>query len=386
MKILYITTSLFRNESASIRNISLLNGIVENNVAIDVITLNFKNEDKKLIELLSKKIKIRKLEIKLFNKIQSTKSIRKNKENKIKNVIKNILFFPDTLSESIREAKKINIEKEEYDFIVSSSDSKTSHFIANVFLKKFKKKPSWIQIWGDPWQTDIGLNNLDFITKVRIKFYEDFLLRKANKIFYISELTADFMKIKYYKYSKKIQTIPRSYINKIETKNYDNKQVIFSYTGTLVNRNIRPLIETIKKYNSDNQEKKIELRLYGIDEEMFNIKEEFIKIFPRVSFEKIQKVYEESDVLIYLDNLYDGTQIPGKIYDYFGTNKVILGIYENEKTNNYLKVFNRIELYKNEENKINLNEVINKIGTRQVLEEFSSKRVAEQFLKDIGER
>ena len=48
MKILYITTSLLRNESASIRNISLINGIVENGNEVEILTLNFleKFEDK----------------------------------------------------------------------------------------------------------------------------------------------------------------------------------------------------------------------------------------------------------------------------------------------------------------------------------------------------
>ena len=41
MKILYITTSLLRNESASIRNISLINGIVENGNEVDILTLDF---------------------------------------------------------------------------------------------------------------------------------------------------------------------------------------------------------------------------------------------------------------------------------------------------------------------------------------------------------
>ena len=40
MKILYITTYLLRNESASIRNVSLINGLVENECDVDVITLN----------------------------------------------------------------------------------------------------------------------------------------------------------------------------------------------------------------------------------------------------------------------------------------------------------------------------------------------------------
>jgi len=68
MKILYITTSLLRNESASIRNISLINGIVENGNEVDILTLDFleKFEDKFLKTFLTKETKIYKVKIPKF--------------------------------------------------------------------------------------------------------------------------------------------------------------------------------------------------------------------------------------------------------------------------------------------------------------------------------
>ena len=52
----------------------------------------------------------------------------------------------------------------------------------------------------------------------------------------------------------------------------------------------------------------------------------------------------------------------------------------------FLERFNRIELYKNQEDKINLNNIIDKIGTQKVLKEFSPKILAKQFLKKLGEK
>ena len=84
MKILYITTSLLRNESASIRNISLINGIVENGNEVDILTLDFleKFEDKFLKTFLTKETKIYKVKIPKFNKIFSIISNKRKEKNK----------------------------------------------------------------------------------------------------------------------------------------------------------------------------------------------------------------------------------------------------------------------------------------------------------------
>ena len=108
----------------------------------------------------------------------------------------------------------------------------------------------------------------------------------------------------------------------------------------------------------------------------------FIKIFSRVSFEEVLEIYKNSDVLVYIDNLYNSTQIPGKIYDYFGTNKTILGLYENENVKEILKKYDRIELIKNQ-GIFELNSVIKSINTKNVMEKFSPKNIANDFIEKI---
>ena len=294
------------------------------------------------------------------------------------------MFFPDTLSESIKKSKDINLKK--YDYIVSSSDSKTSHFIAkDIILKQKDNIIPWIQIWGDPWQSDIGLSNIDFITRNRIKYHEKNLIKKATKVFYISELTSNYIKKIYPEFRNKIEVLSRSYVQKIESRSEPQNNIIFSYTGTILNRNLEPIISCIEEYNKLNK-KKIELRFYGINEKLEILEKSFIKFYPRISFEKILKVYKDSDVLIYIDNLGETTQIPGKIYDYFGTNKVILGLYESEKIKEYLEKFQRIEFYRNIKDKINLEKIVYEIGKKKVLKEFSPKNVAKEFINKIEEK
>ena len=394
-KILYISTSFFRNESASIRNISLVNGLVENNIGIDILTLDFDEnlEDKFLLECIDERIQIKKIPIYKFNKIfKNLKKINKNKKKEsfikkivltLKNVLKEILFFPDVFCEGIKESKKIYLEKN-YDFIISSSDSKTSHFIAEEIIRKnFLNKVKWVQIWGDPWANDIGLKNKNFILKKRIEFNERELLFKADKIFYLSEITAKRIKDKYPILDKKINILGRSYLKKVVSKN-SGDQFIFSYTGTISNRNLNPILEAIYNYNK-LKDKKIILNFFGINEkEKREIKKyDFVKIYERVSFEKILEIYSKSDVLIYIDNLYNSSQIPGKIYDYFGTNKVILALTEGKETQKFLKKFERVEIYENNLEKIILEEVLNKIGKYEPLKNFSPKNVAKDFLNKI---
>lgn len=395
MKILYITTSLLKNESASIRNIALINGLIENDIEVDIITLKYleNNEDSCLKNIINKEVSIYKIEIPFFNK--SISRIKKLKENtgtnfikkiifSFKELLKEIIFFPDIYFEAIKNSREIKIENKKYDYIISSSDAKTSHFIAQKIIKNNKIKIPWIQIWGDPWKEDIGLKNINYFQKYRINKNENKLLEKADKVFYISELTANNMKNQRKEIKDKIYVLNRSYLQEVISKNKIKKEYIFVYTGSIKNRNILPLIESIKKYN-ENSEVKIQIKFYGIEEDI-NLKNKFIETYPRISFEKVLEVYKEADVLVYIDNLYNGTQIPGKIYDYFGTDKVILGLYENDVNKKFLERFNRIELYKNQENKINLNNVIDKIGTQKVLKEFSPKILAEQFLKKLGEK
>lgn len=397
MKILYVTTYLLRNESASIRNVSLINGLIENNCEVDVVTLDYLEylEDSFLKENISKKVKILKVPMPNFNRIFSLVQKSKEKENKqkkdskllhIKDFIKKILYFPDVYSEAIKRVKDMKINLKGYDYIVSSSDSKSSHFIARKLLQINKIRIPWIQIWGDPWEDDIGLSRLNFLLKYRIRKNEKKLLESADKVFYLSPLTAEKISKKYPNISNKFFILLRSYLKTINTIN-NKENYIFSYTGTITNRNVEPLINSIEKYNRENL-KKIKLNFYGVNEKDSKqtiLNKDFIRIFKRISFEEVLEVYKKSDVLVYIDNLYNSTQIPGKIYDYFGTNKLILSLYETNETKKFLEQFNRVELIENNK-EFNIGEIIKKINKDQILEDFSPKNIAKIFLKDIEEK
>ena len=68
--------------------------------------------------------------------IEGTKN---NRYFKIKTLVKDLIFFPDTLIECKKNVKKIELVKE-YDYIISSSDSKISHYMALEILKNERYK------------------------------------------------------------------------------------------------------------------------------------------------------------------------------------------------------------------------------------------------------
>ena len=86
------------------------------------------------------------------------------------------------------------------------------------------------------------------------------------------------------------------------------------YFESIKNRNLFSLIESIDEYNKQqNNQKPIEFNLYSVDLEIKNLEnKEFINIYPRLSFKEILEVHKKSDILIYIDNLYNSTQIPEK--------------------------------------------------------------------------
>lgn len=390
MRILYIATSVFRNTSASIRNVSLINGLVELGNEIDILTLDYNKEleDKYLVNYINNlNVDIHKIKIPFFNSIKKREKDYKIEDKKnfiysyIKRIIKKNLFFPDNLYESIKNSKEF--EGGNYDLVISSSDSKTSHFIADNLFKLKKISGKWIQIWGDPWSGDINLGKNNLL-QFRIKRKEKYLLNKADKIFYISELTANLMKIKI-KNPQKVEVLERSFLVSVSNEwNFKKLELVISYTGVLINRNILPILETVNLYNLNSSQKKIYINFYGSDSFKYSkFENEYIKFYDKVDFSKIEEIYKKTDILLYIDNLGQGSQIPGKIYDYCGTNRPILALIENEKVGEILKKISGIIVVNNRKEEINLDTIISNLKLREIEKKFSPIEVGKNFLRKI---
>lgn len=262
MRILYITSLYTRiNSSAAIRNNALVKGLIELGHKVYVQTIDW-GRDESVFLNIENNGHIYKYKLKVINRINHYKDNVAKKSafiHSLSVLFKPILFFPDNIKEWIKQFKYNEIVNK-YDIIISSSDTKSSHFIA---CKIKQKHPSikWIQIWGDPWTYDI---NTPWYMRPITSFYESRLFRLADKIVYVSELTYLLMKKKQPMYSQKMFYVPRSFYyqcDKVATIDSNNIKIL--YTGTLsYGRNITALINAINMYN-DIGTCKIELHIYG---------------------------------------------------------------------------------------------------------------------------
>ncbi|AKL93660.1 putative glycosyltransferase [Clostridium aceticum] len=390
MRVLYISSLIFKKaSSASIRNVSLINGMIENGHEVDVLTIKYPDEyqDSYLVNNLSDDVNVYCSELKILNRYLNNKvkngdvKKRTNTFDFAKGIIKTLYFFPDTDKEWIHSYNKDFIERK-YDIIISSSDTKTAHFIA-LELKKKGKCDKWYQIWGDPWKDDININK---INKFRASRKESFFIKKADKVFYVSLPTTQIMKSKFMQMSSKINFLGRSYLNKCYGGDIGSQnEWILTYTGSISrNRNILCLIQKIQVYNNENS-KQIRLRIYGhvykdiLDE--IN-KYSFIDLKGSVDFSNIQNVYQNSDVLIFTDNGSNTSQIPGKLYDYFGTDRPILALVDdiNSSVSKFIISTGRCIIKENRFDKIEF-DFLNNLEKKYVVKEFSGSSTARRIFE-----
>lgn len=399
-KILYITSSFYKKGSASIRNCSLVLGLADNNCQIDVLTQKWpeKMEDESLKKIVekNKNITIFYDQLKIIKKYfykkeenEKNKVYLDNKYSKLfREILKNLYFYPDIDMEWINSYSK-NLNFEEYDLVITSSDTKTAHYIGKKIKNKYQKK--WIQIWGDPWFDDKGTYG---IKKLCAYFSEKKLLKSSDLVVYVSKPTSEVMKTRFKKLAKKIEFYPRTFLKQINTNDnerVENKNYKFLYPGSIYyGRKINDLLDVIKKYNLNNT-KKIEFTFLGeVTKEIKNIflSYDFVKYKNSVNYEEVCKEIEKSDILIFLSNDSKSNQIPGKLYDYFGTDKTILALFNdinNNEVYEFIKNTKRCICLANEKEEIIIEEIISEIGKFKVLFEYNGSYQANKILKRIRE-
>lgn len=384
MKILYISTMpLEYSSSANMRNLALLKGLQENGHKLYLLTQESQKDLQHYDETLCN-LKFEKIYLLKLGNIHSKVTMKKNKKNILKNVIYNILIkfkIYDFKSSLVKKIKYIDID-EKFDLIISSSDPKSSHLLAEKLIKlnpNITKK--WIQYWGDPFANDI--NNKGFVPKFMIKREEKRLISLADIVIYVSPFTLETQQKIYSEYKEKMKFLPIPYQEEIIYNNKRGNNLRIGYFGDYYsrNRNILPLYNTIKKQTDK------ELIICG-NSDIELEKKENIKIYNRQTIQKVRKLEENSDILVCVCNS-KGTQIPGKIYHYAATNKPILILLDGEysdKIKKYVEEYNRYIICKNDiENiskVINNNEIINK--EYMPCEKLRAKSIASRLIEMLG--
>lgn len=330
MKVLYLVSRpLEINASSSVRNKATIQGLQEIGCEVQLVTTepdkNHPSYDSSMTVKGIQTFYIQKGGIesvaRLGNKLKFLMPLKKLAYQLL---MRNNIY--DNLVSAVNHLSELTLNLETVDYIISSSDPKSSHLIAQRLIElhpEFRGK--WIEIWGDPFFGDISFENRQY---TQIKKEEKKLISSADRVVYVSPLTLIKQQELYPDYASKMIYLPIPYVEKIISNQHDLKTIRpieIAYCGDYYSniRNIQPLYECV------NQSPLYHLTICGATD--LHLKQTSqVTIYPRVSRDQVARIENKADILVHLSNL-KGTQIPGKIYQYAGTNKPILFILDGEK-------------------------------------------------------
>lgn len=269
-----------------------------------------------------------------------------------------------------------------YDFILSISHPPVSHLVAYKLLKQNHiRTRHWIQIWEDPWHSDVyGFNGAEKIRKE-----EQRLLSFAEKICYVSPLTLANQQHLFPESAHKMfwQPLPFYYKSEdIKSETFPKNRYGYFGDYTPTARNLAPFYEAAVETG-------IEVNICGNPDNLFSSTAD-VHIHPRLKLDELKPIEDNTNVLIFLCNRKGG-QIPGKIYQYSATAKTILfiidGIEEEQKVlREYFGKFNRYVFCQN--NKEDIVRAIRRIESGELgairnipIDDFAPKTTISNILK-----
>ncbi len=344
MRILVVAGSCLRvNSSANLCHISYINGLLEAGHQVDLISVSEKDQNIDESIILPPVSRVFQYDASMYSRFgarrnhiaktsslpgqassSQSKTLKRRILSTVKLLLRNLYGVYGTERAWIEKAKWF-YEKEPYDVVLSLAYPPASHRLVELLLHRNRIKTNkWVQIWEDPWYTDIfGYTNTPAIKKEEYR-----LLKSAQYIYYVSPLTLMYQQESFPDCNSKMhwQPLPTYYSSNISKLQYD--QLVFGYFGDYVShiRNLRPFYTVARDLN-------LRVNICG-KTDLITESTDKLCIKPRISVGELKKYEDETNVLVFLCNLKGG-QIPGKIYQYAATNKLVLFILdgtEQEKT------------------------------------------------------
>ena len=147
-----------------------------------------------------------------------------------------------------------------------------------------------------------------------------------------------------------------------------------------INRKIDDFLDDISIYN-DKNDREIKLYLYGeYSESILNIlsKYNFVNIYSTVDYEEVLDIFSKSSLLLFIGNKVGATQIPGKLFDYLGTNLPIICITTDKNLISFLSKYKNCLIYDSD-----ISTIVDKILYHKFdsVDEFSPTIVATKVLE-----
>lgn len=366
MKILFIACySPLINNSAAIETLQYLNKLSEiNNNEVHLLTVNFPKDsiyyDETLRSMMDDKIKVhvvdggiifKKLMPRNVGKSKGKPSLplqnKSGKGKKILRKVKNALVIPDMYYGWARKAGDYGIAlmaNEKFDAIFSMHEPPSSHLCAYYIKKQYKDIP-WITYWSDPWLKDSTREKSFIVKKLLEQNMEKNIVNLADKFIFVTEDNKNEY-LKDYKAlsdgSKKTFILNRGFDKNLYDRLFNEKaptlikkdKINMIYTGEIFSklRDIKPFIKAIEEIKKEDKESYslLNVLFFGNIDDIEGKKRlenlEVAKVSPRIPFNEALKYMLNGNVLLLFGNK-NSTQIPAKIYDYFGAKGRIFVIY-----------------------------------------------------------
>jgi hypothetical protein len=387
MDILFIALSpIDATFSASFRNRAVIKGFIELGHTVNILTVY--SYDQSII--IDETECINELEIIRLDKMadQNDNSqfsiVNKGKKNILTKIVRSIYhrIFPfDSSFFLLKNIDVNNLPKNQYDIVISSSDPKTSHLAALRLFNKGLKAGKWIQYWGDPLTFDMTSRLI--YPKLLVKKIEFNIIKRADKIIYVSPLTKIEQAELFRNISEKMSFIPIPYEKAKLFSTTNNKKYIIGYHGFYIKavRNIIPLYDAVNNMN-DN----VQLDIVGSSDMSIKCTGN-VKVYPNTN--KIEEFESKTDLFAVVLNLH-GNQLPGKLFHLAATNRPILVILDGERkgeVKKYLEGFGRFIICENNEDSISstVYKTIKENVHFEPCKAFKASVVARGFLNDLSE-
>lgn len=391
-KFLFVSTyDLRRNTSGNIRTVALMSSLHDKGHVVHCIFVPTNNvSDKSIYSHLAKidkKITFPKIELNCIPASSEQKTAGKTSFiSGIRQWLINMysrLSVYDVFSLPLLKLSKKDLADldDSYDYIVSSSEPRSSHKFAEKIMALKQYKAKWVLYWGDPMSNDVASNKLFGNREGR---EERRLISISDLSVYTNPCAVSYMKDRYPKLAGKISWIPTT-----DFKKYDNKErgelTRVGYFGDYrqMYRNIYPFYEACLENSISTViigGGDVELRPKGT-----------VEVYGRMSREKVSEYEQKCGILVVLENISktgNCIQVPGKLYHYGLTHKYILVITESSNIASEYEKYNRFVFVPNDKDKIA--DAIKSIQSGQFgdmiiapVEDFQYERIANDFISII---
>ena len=381
------------------------------------ISPSFDIEDKDLLNDIQNDVEVWKTSIwepyslrdKLFGRSENSNAgiiqDKSSLKNKIFNWIRGNLFIPDPkiywVKPSIKYLSK-KLKEEKVTHIVSTGPPHSMHLIA-LGLKKKNPKLKWIADFRDPWSELDLLDEFNLSRRSRIKYQklEREVLDNSDVCLTVSETWVDSFKRLG---SKNVKLITNGFDeDDFNVLKKESDTFVIGHFGLLNHlRNPKNLWKTLNEICDENPEfnEKLEIRISGnVDTEVlqsitqyFHLKGK-LRVLGYLSHKEVLNEYNNSSILLLLlFNSESGKgNYPGKIFEYFASQRYILAFGPNNSdTQNLMKKIH-IGHYFTYENK-NLKEKIldlfnesSKVNTSDYIHEFTRKNLTKKLSDLLNE-